>query len=603
VRSASPAAVVLVAAFVVAAGALAFLALRIAGAERSSAEQEVRRRLRASVESEAERITALVAHCQERAATDATAVVLTEGRFVAPEQPRPLLHLSDSGGHDRIGDSMLAEAERLEADRARVAEAESIYRRLAAPATDAAPAMQIDRRLAMWRLAALLQRTGRGDEAAAERSAFLELLEGEERATVEGLLARLAKKAANATDATDAMADDRAELRRDLLVRIGGGDDEVLFGMLRESGRADEAALAARRAEVAAIERLRPLLPELAKRPSGAACDADGRLVAWTRADDGRQRIVPCDYRRVAPEPTRGDLSESVDLTGSISGMVVVAAASRSEVDAETRRRVRWITGALATLFLIGGGALYWTLRAVRREREAAQARAAFVARVSHDLRTPLSVIRMYAETIASGRAETPAQVREFAGVAARESERLTALVGQILDFSRATTMKAGGKARAADETIDVGALLAEAVEELRGAARAAGMDLSLSVNGNDLRVRGDRAGLKAALINLVTNALLHASSGGRAEIKARVNGGEVEIRVSDRGPGIPRELGQRIFEPFVRGPQARPGGSGLGLALVREVATRHGGRAIAEERLGGGAVFTLALPRAEPPS
>jgi signal transduction histidine kinase len=152
----------------------------------------------------------------------------------------------------------------------------------------------------------------------------------------------------------------------------------------------------------------------------------------------------------------------------------------------------------------------------------------------------------------------------------------------------------------AANEPIDVGVLLAEVVDELRGAARTAGMDLALAVNGNDLRVRGDRSGLKAALANLVTNALLHATSGGRAEIEARVAADVVEIRVSDRGPGLPRGLGERIFEPFVRGPEARPGGSGLGLALVREVAAKHGGRARAEDRVGGGATFTLALPRVE---
>lgn len=597
-RSASPAAFVLVAAFVVAAGALTFLALRIAGAERNAVEQEVQRRLVASVMEETRRIAELVASCKARALRDDSAIVVKEGRFVSPAEPLPLEHLRDSGGSDRVGDSMLAEAERLEVDPARVTEAESIYRRLAAPAGEKAGATGADRKVATWRLAALLERSGRTEQAAAARADFLSQLEGDERATIEGIFARLAATAS---------AEDREALHRDLLLRVGGRDDEVAVGLLREAGLFEESAVSARRAEVASIERLRPLLPELAKRPAGAACDAEGRVVAWARADDGSQRIVPCDYRRVAPEPTQGDLREMADLSPLVSGMTVVVAAPRSEVDAETRRRVRWITGAFAALLLIGGAAVYWTLRAARREREAAQARAAFVARVSHDLRTPLSVIRMYAETIASGRAETPAQVREFAGVAAREAERLTALVGQILDFSRATMTLAGAtagtKARAAAEAIDVGALLNEAVEELRGAARAAGMDLSLAVNGNDLRVRGDRAGLKAALVNLVTNALLHASSGGRAEIEARVNGGEIEVRVSDRGPGLPRELGQRIFEPFVRGPQARPGGSGLGLALVREVATRHGGRAVAEERLGGGAVFTLALPRAEPPS
>ena len=620
-RRASPAAFVLVAAFVVAAGALTFLALRIAGAERNAAEQEVRRRLRGAVESEARHLAMLVAQYQTSALSDDSAIVVKDGVFVAPAPPRPLLHLGDSGGSDRVGDSMLAEAERLEADPARSADAESIYRRLAAPANEAGTATLADRKLATWRLAALLQRSGRQDAATAERATFLGLLQGAERATVEGLLARLATNPRSAAESET--------LRRDLMERVGGGDDEIVAGMVREAAVADELELATRSAEVALVARVTPLLPELARRPAGAACDRDGRLMVWTRAEDGSQRIVQCDPARIvemaAPssrdEPAQVNtgidpriaipiaawspekasrgwfanlIREELDVSGLVPGMFVVAGAPQSDVDAETERRVRWIGGAMAALLLIGGGTLYWTLRAARREREAAQARAAFVARVSHDLRTPLSVIRMYAETIAAGRATEPAQVREFAGVAAREAERLTALVGQILDFSRAT-MEASA---AANEPIDLGALLAEVVDELRGAARSAGMELALAVNGNDLHVCGDRAGLKAALVNLVTNALLHATSGGRAEIEAHAAAGVVEVRVSDRGPGLPRGLGERIFEPFVRGPEARPGGSGLGLALVREVAAKHGGRARAEDRVGGGATFVFALPR-----
>src|SRR5262249_5941680 len=122
----------------------------------------------------------------------------------------------------------------------------------------------------------------------------------------------------------------------------------------------------------------------------------------------------------------------------------------------------------------------------------------------------------------------------------------------------------------------------------------------SLTVNGNDLRVTGDHASLATAFGNLIANALAHAASGGRTEIEARADGDSVEVRVSDRGPGLPPGLGERIFEPFVRGPHARPGGTGLGLALVREVAGAHGGRIVAHDREGGGATFTLRLPRSE---
>ncbi|HET6164824.1 MAG TPA: HAMP domain-containing sensor histidine kinase [Planctomycetota bacterium] len=614
----SPAAVFLVAAFTVAAAAFTYVALRIVGAERAAAEEDAHRQLRAKVETETQRLVARIAREQARALTDPQAVVVRDGVVVQPPPPQPLRALPDSEGKDRVGDALLREAQRLEAQQDGGADAELIYRRLLAEKGG----NEAIRRLATWRLAALLGRRGVEIESNLLRSEFLKSLDGETRASVEGLLARISMGRFSRS------TEEQCGLQYDILQRLGGGDDALVLGMLRDTLVVDEVlsevddldpAIADRRAEVRRVEAVRDVLPELAQQPGGAACDDAGRGFVWTAAGDGTQRVVACDLGGFdatgvsavgfATDPRTGatttlplaadSICETLAVGPLMRNAVVGAARARAEIDAAAAARVRWIVGALALLLVLGGGGVHFTLRAARRERDAARARTAFVARVSHDLRTPLSVIRLYAETIASGRATRPDEVREFAGVAAREAERLTALVGQVLDFSRASARHEGGGARAR-EAVDVGALLAEVVDATRAAARAAGMELSLTVTGNDLHVAGDRTGLATALANLVANALAHAASGGRTEIEARADGDSVEVRVSDRGPGLPPGLGERIFDPFVRGPQARPGGSGLGLALVREVAGAHGGRVAAQDREGGGATFTLRLPRSE---
>jgi signal transduction histidine kinase len=116
-------------------------------------------------------------------------------------------------------------------------------------------------------------------------------------------------------------------------------------------------------------------------------------------------------------------------------------------------------------------------------------------------------------------------------------------------------------------------------------------------VHGDDLRVKGDERLLRRALRNLLENARRYGGEAVEVEIKRQ--GAQVEARVSDRGPGVPEPFRERIFEPFFRlpGHAEREGGVGLGLALVRQIAERHGGSVRCEPRPGGGSCFTLALP------
>jgi signal transduction histidine kinase len=614
----------IVAAFAFAAAAVIAVAWRSAAMERSRVERDFGERLDAQAGEAAARVGAFVEQAQQRAATDPESVVVEGFDVVSPRPSRPLARLADSGGEDPIGDAQLAAAAELEVDPARTAEAEAIYGAIVEAASERAhPAVL---RLAWFRLAALLEREGRREEASAARRAFVDELpvDGDERRSAEALFARIA-----VGERSDA-------LRDDLLLALGNGDDAIVLGMARDAA-VDEAAIGRRRGELEKVAwwtaYLRAPRPLIVPVEWGTEL-RDGELIVAAPVVDGRQRVLrlrldvplppnvsldvdPAAFSSPSPfllPPPSSTTSKGIarrQPIENLAGFAATATATDAELTAETRRRLS-ILGLSVGGLLAGGALLLWfTLRAVRRESEAAAARTAFVARVSHDLRTPLSVIRMYAETLASGRASRPEEVREFAGVAAREAERLTELVARVLDFSRA----AKGRVAPTSESVDLGAILRELTEEQRPALAAAGMQLGLVVSGEPLLVRGDRQGLRTACANLIENALRHAASGARVEIAAAPRVGnhrrdpgeggsrEIEVTVSDRGPGLPPGLESKIFEPFVRGPQARPGGSGLGLALVREIATAHRGRVTAANREGGGATFRLQLPRAEPGS
>ncbi|MFG0318865.1 MAG: sensor histidine kinase, partial [Planctomycetota bacterium JB042] len=216
-----------------------------------------------------------------------------------------------------------------------------------------------------------------------------------------------------------------------------------------------------------------------------------------------------------------------------------------------------------------------------------------FLQRVGHDLRTPLTLVRMYTETLAEGRVDDAAEAREFAGIAAREAGRLARMVDGVLDLSRLERPEAAGRA------LDVAALAESVVEAHRPLAEEAGLVLSLERAGDGAAdAVADADALRGAIGNLIENAIKHAPGGGAIDVRVEGDGASVRISVADRGPGFPPGGEDRMFERFVRGNDVRVPGTGLGLALVREVARRHGGDATARGRAGGGAEVELTLPR-----
>jgi two-component system phosphate regulon sensor histidine kinase PhoR len=234
----------------------------------------------------------------------------------------------------------------------------------------------------------------------------------------------------------------------------------------------------------------------------------------------------------------------------------------------------------------------------VSEARRVEQVRRDFVANASHELKTPLTAMRGFAETLAEG--DPPEHLRkQFIDSIHTNTVRLQNLVDDLLDLSR---LESGGWL-ARPEEMDVGRTAREIWSEF--AERAAERQVSFKVEG-DARVRADRQGLGQIFRNLFENALRYSSGEGTITVRVdHVGGGQALVAVSDTGMGIPSSAVPRIFERFYRvdASRARPaGGTGLGLAIVRHLVQAMGGDVGAESRLGEGTTIHFTLPMASAP-
>jgi two-component system phosphate regulon sensor histidine kinase PhoR len=253
---------------------------------------------------------------------------------------------------------------------------------------------------------------------------------------------------------------------------------------------------------------------------------------------------------------------------------------------------------ALVTTTVAGTAA---TLAVLHREAVVARLQTDFVNKVSHDLRTPLTSIRMFVETLQLGRLQDPARQAEALEIISDETARLSRLINRLLDWARMESGKRSfqlGRHRV-EEIVDA-ALQAFEPQRLAGET-----ELTRSVEPDLPTISADPEALGEAVLNLLNNAHKYTGPVKRIEVTARREGANVVIRVSDNGPGIPRRDQKRIFEKFYRAqdPLSRQiEGSGLGLAMVKHIVRAHGGWVGVESELGKGAAFTIALPPAEAP-
>ncbi|HJY85501.1 MAG TPA: HAMP domain-containing sensor histidine kinase, partial [Candidatus Acidoferrales bacterium] len=219
-----------------------------------------------------------------------------------------------------------------------------------------------------------------------------------------------------------------------------------------------------------------------------------------------------------------------------------------------------------------------------------------FVANVSHELRTPLSLIRLYAETLEMGRLTNPDKPQQYYRIIREESERLTALINNILDFSR---IEAGRKEYDFRET-DLPRLVRETLDAYRYQIDQNGFTFQEQIEDGLPPVRVDREAIARSLLNLINNAVKYSPQEKFLGVRLFRSGNEIKLQVADRGMGIPIHEQSKIFEKFYRVGDPlvhNTKGSGLGLSLVRHIVQAHGGNVSVESAPGKGSTFTIALP------
>lgn len=317
-----------------------------------------------------------------------------------------------------------------------------------------------------------------------------------------------------------------------------------------------------------------------------------------------RVNVVDQDGRILFGEPLRGGgPTVGLQFPTTLYSWRLNVALTSAETLAEQAIRQRYVQlGVVGLAMLIAIVGIVIVVRATVEERRLAALRSDFVANVSHELKTPLASVRMFGEMLLTGRVPNDDKRKEYLQIIVGESERLTSLIDNVLDFAKVE----GGRDAYEFDDADLGDVAIRGVELLRYRAEREGVALEADVERAAVVV--DQRAVELALVNLIDNALKYAKGAERVDVtvRATTNGGAV-LRVSDQGPGIDKDDQARIFDRFVRGRGAQAmhvRGSGIGLALVKHIAESHGGEVKVESPLtpdGKGSAFELTFPKVPP--
>jgi signal transduction histidine kinase len=239
------------------------------------------------------------------------------------------------------------------------------------------------------------------------------------------------------------------------------------------------------------------------------------------------------------------------------------------------------------------GGYLVW--RDTQREVRLAEMRSHFVSSVSHELKTPLTSIRMFAEILQ--KASIDSQIHaECVETIVNESERLTRLLNNVLDFSKVER----GQKQYRMEPTWLPDVIKTAVRTMQYPLSAQGFNLRVDIDDAVPQVRGDCDALEQAVLNLLTNAMKYSGQSRDIELRLFPQNGQALIAVTDHGTGISADDLPRIFDRFYRAPVPENrsiAGTGIGLALVEHIVKGHGGRVDVESQPGAGSTFSIRLP------
>ena len=277
---------------------------------------------------------------------------------------------------------------------------------------------------------------------------------------------------------------------------------------------------------------------------------------------------------------------------GCSIGIRLAGTSVEDVVRARTERNLILI-GFLDILLI---GAVWLVYRTLKKEMELVRLKGDFVSNVSHELRTPLSLIRMFTETLTLKRIKTETKKQEYYGTILRETERLTHLINNILNFSR---MEAGKK-RYRLEPAPINDLVAGVLKTYASHLEHEGFSASVQLAENLPAIHADRESITEALINILDNAVKYSASEKYVRMTTGHKGSFVFVEIEDHGIGIDKQFHKKIFETFYRistGLTNNVKGSGLGLSLVSHIMDAHGGTIELESIPGKGSTFRLLFP------
>jgi two-component system phosphate regulon sensor histidine kinase PhoR len=327
------------------------------------------------------------------------------------------------------------------------------------------------------------------------------------------------------------------------------------------------------------------------------AVDADERIIALNEA--------AAALAGVTPEEAEGRLVQEVLRNPDLQHVVAQTLSGHQPIEADIVLRVGAEERSLqanGTLLRAGDGqasaGAVVVLNDVTRLKRLEAVRRDFVANVSHELKTPVTSIKGFAETLQDGALDDPETARRFIGIIVGQADRLNSIIADLL--SLATLEQREGESRLTLEDADMCEVVRVAVEVCEPKAHAKGIAIEVSCAACLLSSVNVPL-LEQAVVNLVDNAVKYSSTGSSIEVGLTETDDEVVVFVVDQGPGVPREHLPRLFERFYRVDKARSrdlGGTGLGLAIVKHIAQAHGGSVSVDSVVGRGSTFRIHLPK-----
>ena len=307
--------------------------------------------------------------------------------------------------------------------------------------------------------------------------------------------------------------------------------------------------------------------------------------------------LLAISSRKVAPPGTTltaVKTSQSYALDEGFSGLQMELDPNRSF--AVDRAPAALIAAAIGFIVVLTVLSAYLLLRGVNRDLQMAEMRSHFVASVSHELKTPLTAIRMFAETLVLGRAREEGTRAEYLETIMNESERLARLVDNVLDFSKIEQGKKIYRMR----RVALPDVVRAAARAMQYPLEQQGFKLNVSISDDLPAISADSDALEQAILNLLSNAMKYSGSSRQIELCCARNNGNAVIAVTDHGIGIAPQDQSHIFEKFYRVRSSDTdliAGTGLGLTLVKHVVQAHAGSVEVESTPGRGSTFSIRIP------